>query len=131
MLDVVVDGLKADVSGTIDMDESDKDVHDDHQNTNVSPLANISTLDDISERIALVTNYLKTETLYAPLQVTCDLVTWKAENRSHRLVVKESDDTAILAIIGVISTDNFFLTPDGYYKGSNNVTPSLADVKLT
>ena len=93
--------------------------------------ANESTSGDVSDRVALVCDYLKTETLYMPLHATRELVAWKAENCGHRLVVKESDDTAVLTIIAIISTDNFFLTPDAYYKGGTNVTPSLANVKLT
>ena len=87
--------------------------------------------DDTADRVGLVRNYLRLESLYAPLQATRQLVAWKAENRSHQLVTKETDAPAILTLIAVISTDSFFLTPDAYYKGGNDVTPSLADVKLT
>ena len=87
--------------------------------------------DDTMTRIDLVCNYLKESSLYAPLQSTRQLVTWKPENRSHRLVVKDTDQPAVMTVIAIISSDSFFLTPDAYYKGGNNITPSLADVKLT
>ena len=89
---------------------------------------------DVTERIALLQNYLKHDTLYLPSQATRELVAWRAENRSNRLVPKhapEGSDPAILTIIAVISTDGFFLTPDAYYKGSTQLTPSLADVKMS
>ena len=87
--------------------------------------------DETAIRIALLSNYLSQHTLYAPMHATCQLVTWKAENRSHRLVMKDTDKPAILTVIAVISTDSFYLTPDAYYKGSTDVTPSLADIKLS
>jgi hypothetical protein len=90
--------------------------------------------DDVTERITLVTNYLRQESLYLPVQTTRERVTWHPENRSHRLVRKDHADgneNATLMIIAVISTDSFFLTPDAYYKGSTQVNASLADVKLS
>ena len=82
----------------------------------------------------MIANYLKQDTLYLPLQTTRERVVWQADNRCNRLVRKDhgdGDDPAMLTIIAIISNDGFFLTPDAYYKGGTQITPSLADVELS
>lgn len=84
-------------------------------------------------RLQEILDYLKEDTHYLGLQSIRQQVCWHPENRGHRLVVEGSDDPSpvILTVIGTIGVDDFFLSPDGAYKGKSDFTSSLADVKLS